>query len=300
MKIVKTLFLRYPFLTITIKTAVIVGLTILTIRALKFLAKKHVNKNGTSIHFRFFYNLTKALIVLIAFATIGSQFAEFSQAVTTIMASSGILALGASLAAQESLTNIIDGIFISIFKPYNIGDRVSLPEKNNMTGTITEMNLRHTIITTFSNTSYIVPNSQMSTAVIENSNFNNKSYSYPIDVQISYDSDMTKAMQLIQQAIITHPEFVDTRTPEAIAEGAPAVIVSLREFAASGIALRAMVTVSDVSKSFRACSDIRIKIKEAFDREGIVIPYQTITLISGSTAKHEPVLDMDAEAWADK
>lgn len=275
----KNILITYPFLKTVIKIIAVMFLTSLVLSVMKKGVKRYTKKNGSAIHIRFIYNLSKAVVVIAAFATIGSEFKGFSQAVNTILASSGILALGASLAAQESMTNIIDGIFISMFKPYNIGDRVSLPEKNGLTGTITEMNLRHTVITTFSNTSYIIPNSQMSTAIIENSNFNNKSYSYPVDVSISYHSNLQRAMQLIEKAIVEHPEFIDTRTDEAKANGVPVLSVSLREFAASGINLRAMVTVSDVSKSFKTCSDIRIRIKELFDENGVEIPFQTVTVI---------------------
>lgn len=286
----------YPIALTVIKIVITILLASLTIKLLRKSARKYAAKHGPAIHVRFLYNLSKAVVFMTAILVIGSQFDGFHQAVTTLLASSGILALGASLAAQESMANIINGIFISIFKPYNLGDRVSLPEKNNLTGIVTEMNLRHTIITTFANTSYIIPNTQMSTAIIENSNFKNQTYTYPVDALISYASDVKKAMDILAKVISEHPDFVDTRTEEAKAEGIPAVNPSLREFTLNGVNIRASVTVSDVSKSFKACSDIRVRLKEEYDANGIQLSYNTVSVVY----KDAPVSEWSDDEWDGK
>jgi len=244
--------------------------------SLKALLKKHEAQFGMKIHIKFAYNIICVFIILLAVAVIGSQFNGFSKAVNTILASSGIIALGLSLAAQESLTNIIDGLFISMFKPFNIGDRITLPEKNNLTGVVKEMNLRHTIINTYQNTSYIIPNSVMSSAIIDNSNFRNTHFAYPIDVSVSYDSDLEKAIKVLEEAVCSVPEFVDNRTEEQIAAGAPRTSALVREFGDSGIVLRCFMYTPSVSESFAACSKARIAIKKAFDENGITIPFTTI------------------------
>ena len=263
-----------------IKTAVFIMLTILTafllLKALKTMFRKHEEKNGPKIHMKFLHNVLKLFIFLLAISAVGSRFDGFKSTVNTILASSGIIALGISLAAQESLTNIIDGLFISIFHPFNIGDRVTLPEKNNLTGTVKEINLRHTVITTYSNTSYIIPNSIMSSSIVDNSNFGNSSYAYPVDVSVSYESDLELAMRLLEQAVMSHPEFRDPRTPEQIEAGQPAVQAMVRDFGASGMELRCWMYTENVAKSFRACSDVRIAVKKLFDENGIVIPYNTV------------------------
>jgi len=263
-----------------IRVAIIISITIAITVVLMLLTKKMLNKQekrrGKQIHIRFLYNIIRLFIILLAVATIGSQFSGFSSAITTILASSGILALGVSLAAQESLSNIIDGLFISMFKPFNIGDRVTLPEKDNLTGVVSEMNLRHTIITTYQNTSYIVPNSVMSSAIIDNSNFDKKLFGYPIDVSVAYDTDLEFAMSLMVKAITEHPEFVDPRSEADKKAGKPIVTPLCREFGNSGISLRCTMYTKDVSTSFRACSEVRIQLKKLFDENGITIPFTTI------------------------
>ena len=262
--------------------SIIIGLTVLftflILKATTAVLKKHDEAFGPKIHVRFFYNILRLFILIIAIVIIGSQFDFFSRALTTILASSGILALGLSLAAQESVSNIIDGLFLSIFKPFNIGDRVTLPEKNNLTGIVTEMNLRHTVIKTYSQTSYIIPNNVMNSAIVDNSDFHNKVFAYPIDVSVSYDSDLELAMKLMYDAVTELPEFVDPRTPEQVEAGAPKITVLVREFGDSGIALRCQMFTRNVNESFLGCSKARIAIKKAFDENGITIPFTTITI----------------------
>lgn len=258
--------------------AAVIVVTFLLLRGANAIMKKREEKTGPRIHIKFLNNVIKLFIILLAVSAIGSRFDGFSSTVNTILASSGILALGVSLAAQESLTNIIDGLFISVFRPFNIGDRITLPEKDNLTGIVQEINLRHTIIRTFSNTSYIIPNSLMSSSIIDNSDFQNRQYAYPVDVSVSYDSDLELALKLISQAITSHPEFVDPRTEEQKKENAPMVTPLVRNFGDSGIELRCMMYTENVSKSFKACSDVRITIKKLFDENGIVIPFTTIHL----------------------
>ena len=256
--------------------AVTIVITFLLLRGANTLMKKREEKTGPRIHIKFLNNVVKLFIILLAISAIGSRFDGFHATVNTILASSGILALGISLAAQESLTNIIDGLFISVFRPFNIGDRVTLPEKDNLTGVVEEINLRHTVIRTFNNSSFIIPNSVMSSSIVDNSNFENQSYSYPIDVSVSYDSNLELALQLLAQAVTSHPDFVDTRTEEQKENNAPMVTSLVRGFGDSGIDLRCWMQTENVAKSFKACSEVRIAVKKLFDENNVVIPFTTI------------------------
>ena len=258
--------------------AVVIGIAYLLTRLSRRLLTRSEKRFGPNLNIKFLYNVVRVVIILLAIISIGSMFTGFGRVVNTVLASSGVIALAITLAAQESLSNIVDGILLSIFKPFNVGDRITLTEKGNLTGVVSEINLRHAVITTFNNSSYIIPNKVLNEAIVENSNFGNKSYGYPIDVSVSYDCDLELAMKLLYDTIVHRPEFYDRRTPEEIAAGAPATVVLVREFGDSGIALRCTMYTHNVSESFTACSDARIALKKAFDANGIVIPYNTVTI----------------------
>lgn len=240
------------------------------------LFKKHDEIRGKSLHMNILHRVLQVFVWIVAISTIGSQISGFGAAVNTLLASSGIAALGVQLAAQESLANIIDGIILQIFKPFDIGDRITLPEKG-LTGNVTEMNLRHTVITTYNNTKYIISNKNISGAIIENSSRNND-VAYPIDVSITYDSDLDKAIELLAKVVSDSEYFIDKRTDEEIQQGKPPVTVIVTGFGDYGINLRATMVQKDIGTSFTACSEARKEIKRVFDENGIGFPFQIITI----------------------
>lgn len=240
------------------------------------LFKKHDEIRGKSLHMNILHRVLQVFVWIVAISTIGSQINGFGAAVNTLLASSGIAALGVQLAAQESLANIIDGIILQIFKPFDIGDRITLPEKG-LTGNVTEMNLRHTVITTYNNTKYIISNKNISSAIIENSSRNND-VAYPIDVSITYDSDLDKAIELLAKVVSDSEYFIDKRTDEEIQQGKPPVTVIVTGFGDYGINLRATMVQKDIGTSFTACSEARKEIKRVFDENGIGFPFQIITI----------------------
>ena len=257
-------------------TVSIILLTMIANKTIKALVNRYTSHKGRALWVNLLASLLPIILWIVAIIVIGSQWQTVSSVISTILTSSGVLALGISLAAQESLTNLIDGMFLSYYKPFEIGDRITLPEKN-ITGVVSDMNLRHTIIRTFNNSNYIVSNSALYSAIVENSS-SSENYTYSMPITISYDSDIDLARKIITEVVSSHPAFIDRRTEEEKLAGKPAVGINFNEFADSGITLKVSITTRDVGTSFGACSDIRYEIKKRFDAEGVRFPFTTITI----------------------
>jgi len=221
------------------------------------------------IHIKFIENVLSAIIWVIGVVLALSWFPNFADAAVALLAGSGIIALMIGLAAQESLGNAFNGMFISIFKPFEVGDRVHL-HNANITGFIEDITIRHTVVRTLTNSRIIVPNSIMNKELIENSNFANPQASAFIDVVITYDSDVAKASEVIADVIGNHPEFVDTR-PEEKKETDPKVPVFVRALGLYGVELRASMWTATVTTNFASCSDVRKGILQEFETAGISI-----------------------------
>ncbi len=269
-------FMKNHGIRIIFSLAVIIVAVILT-KLVKKSAARFEDRKGANLQGKFISNILRVIIWVLAILLIGSQFSSFSNTLNTIVTSSGILALGISMAAQESLSNLINGIFISSYKPFEIGDRITLPEKNNLTGIVSEMNLRHTIITTFNNTRYIISNTAISNTIIENSS-DNDSFASPITVSITYSSDIDKAMKILEEIVAAHPNTVDKRTEKQKKEGVKKAEAVLYNFGDSSIDLRIPVVTKSVTQSYMTCCDIRYQIKKRFDAEGIGFPFPTLTI----------------------
>lgn len=261
---------------VLIRIAAIVLATVIVLRTNRHFWRKDP-KNRDHLIRRFTFNIVQAAIITLGIILAVEQIPHLSQVARTVLAGSGIVAVAISLSAQESLANVIGGIFLSVFRPFDVGDRITLVN-NKITGNVEDITLRHTIIKTFTNTRVIVPNSTMNQEIIENSDINGIFASSFIDVTVAYESSIDEAMEIMAEVIGSHPAYFDTR-PEEDREHTPKVRVYVRELGGSGIALRASMWTRTVGENFAACSDVRLQIKKAFDAAGIEIPYSKVTVL---------------------
>ncbi len=255
---------------VLVRIAVTILVTVILLRLNRWAYNRSKHK---FLFKKFVFSFVSFAIFIIGFLTALDAIPQLHQLVTTLLAGSGIAALAVSLSAQESLENIISGIFLTIFKPFEVGDRVTLINEKQ-TGFIEDITPRHTIIRTYTNTRIVIPNSTISKDVIENSNLVDARAANFLDVIISYGSDVDLAMQLMREIVVSHPLFLDTRTDP----NAPLVTILLRELGPYGMCLRATVWTRTVSENFQACSDMRVAIVKSFRNAGIGIPYQKVVI----------------------
>ena len=241
--------------------------TILLIKAFRATWRKISQVN---IHQKFIKNVLSTIIWLAGIVLALSNFNWFNNFAGALLAGSGIAALTIGLAAQESLGNAFNGLFISLSKPFEVGDRIHLIN-SNITGFIEDITIRHTVVRTFTNSRIIVPNSLISKELIENSNFFDAKASSFIDITITYEADIKKACHIMAETISSHPDFIDPRSEEAKANNQPLVAVFLRNIGLHGAELRASMWTENVSNNFAACSDVRKEIVAKFREENIEI-----------------------------
>ena len=227
---------------------------------------KPLKKKG-SLYVTFSQGCIKAFLII----TIGMKICSLSETLSgftsQILMSSSLIVVVLGFVFQEGLTNIVHGFILSIFKPFQIGDRVRVNiDGEVITGYIQSIDLRSTIIQNVMNSSHvIVPNSKMDMCVIDNSYFDTKSVSSNfLDFTITYASNLEKAMSVASQEIMAHP-YVKAVYEEKNITNPPAVLV--RELGELGVCLRASVITRTVEENFAACSDIRRAMIHRFQEE---------------------------------
>lgn len=197
---------------------------------------------------------------------------------TSLLAGSGILAIVIGFASQQAFSNIVSGIFIALFKPFRIGDRIRL-EGKNFFGIVEDITLRHTVIRTFENKRIIIPNSIISSEILENENIIEKKVVKYFDMGISYDSDVNKAIKIIKEEALKHPRFLDNRTEAEIADNEEPVNVRVIGYGESSVNLRAYIWTNSPPDAFILGCDLNKSLKERFDKEGIEIPFPYRTIV---------------------
>lgn len=224
-------------------------------------------KKKNSILLNFILGCIKAFLII----TIGMKICSFSEILSgftsQILMSSSLLVVVLGFVFQEGLSNIVHGFILTIFKPFQIGDRVTIKiDGESITGYIRSIDLRSTIIQNVQNSSHvIVPNSKMDLCVIDNNYFDaNSASSNFLDVTITYGSNLDKATAIISHEIMRHPFVHAARIEKNVTEP---VAVMVRELGADGICLRATVMTNTVEENFTACSDLRRMIVYRFGDE---------------------------------
>lgn len=224
--------------------------------------------------YNFLKNALTFIIVIFASLSIIYSIPTFKQLAVTLFAGAGILAAILGFASQTAFSNIINGIFIVMFKPFRIGDLIEIGNQGDaFIGTVEDITLRHTVIRNFENKRVIVPNSVISTEMIVNRTIVDEKIIRYFDVTITYTSNIDLAGKIIAEEASSHPLFVDMRTTEQIEAGEPKVNVIVLRLAETGVKLRANICGNNSGESFQLITDLNKRVKERFDKEGIEIPY---------------------------
>lgn len=272
-------FFENGFWSALITSALLALAAILLIRVSNRAFKRIIARNpGNTTALTYTRRIIAVAVGTLAAMGIFMQVTPLQSVARSLLASSGVIAVILGFAAQEAMGNLVGGFFLSIFKPFALGDRITLREKN-VVGFVEDISLRHTVIRTFENTRVIVPNSVMNNAIVENAQYQEQKVCQFLDVGVSYNTDLDRAMDIINQLVLRHPSFLDNRTPQEIADGAPAVVTRLIDFGDSALKLRTPVWAKDAGTAYAMLCDLRVQVKKAFDQQGIEIPFPYRTIV---------------------
>jgi len=241
-----------------------------------FIVRSSLEMHTDPTNYKFLRHLISALIYLIGFGMAIYTVPSMRTIASTMFAGAGIFALAIGLASQQALSNVVSGVFIVLFKPFRLNDRLKIRE--NLSGIVEDITLRHTVIRDFENKRIIVPNSVISNEIITNSDFGDDKICRWVDVGISYDSDVQKAKAIIREEVLAHPLHLDPRGPKEIDNNDPIVPVRVILLGEYSVNLRGWAWALNSPNAFVLGCDLLESIKERFEEEGIEIPFPHRTI----------------------
>lgn len=251
-----------------IKIGIFVGSGLVLNHAV-FWIYRFVAKKSDSVHLRFSKSIINVLINVITIYSLTQQF-EFTKDISKTLLQSGSLMVAiATFAAQQTLSNVISGISVSLSRPYNVNEKIKVMQNGNVIaeGMVKDVTMRHTVIGQFNGESCIVPNSIMDSAVIVNTNFT-KNVGNFVEIEVSYDADIEEAIRIMCKICAENALSLNTEND----------VVTVKGYTQNGVILKATIWAKDLNDSFLACSEIRIALVKEFKKNGITIPYQTVTM----------------------
>ncbi|WP_312338197.1 mechanosensitive ion channel family protein [Sphingobacterium sp.] len=205
---------------------------------------------------RFLSNLISWVLNILLFIVVVTQLGVQTSAFVAIIGAAG-LAIG--LALQGSLSNFAGGILILLLKPFRVGDYIS--SSADVSGTVNEIDIFNTKLTTPQNQQVVVPNGVLSNSSITNYTELGTRRTW-FDIGVAYNADLRKAKMILMD-VIQNNEF-------AFKEPKPQVVVT--ELGDSAINLSIRVTASN-ENFWTMQEQLIIDCKEALDGAGIEIPF---------------------------
>ena len=173
----------------------------------------------------------------------------------------GAFGLGLAFGFQKVAANYISGFLLLSDESIRVGDMIDISGEY---GRVTAIKSRYTAVKRLDGIEVLIPNEQLLTSEITNLTFSNTTVKIPLDIQISYESSIDKAMEVILKVCRAEDRVIQDPEPN----------VYVKEFADSGINLHIACFVIDPNKGFLELkSDIYRSIFEEFKSNNIEIPY---------------------------
>lgn len=231
----------------------IIGLWV--IKRIVTVFSKRMEKRGVEQSLRpFLRSIVGALLRILLIISVLSM---VGVAMTSFIAVLGAAGLAVGLALQGSLSNFAGGVLILLLKPFKVGDFI---DNGAYSGTVREIQIFYTYITTGQNQEVIIPNGNLSNNAVKNYSFHD-TRRMDFTVQVSYNEDIERVKNILNDIIEADSRILKEPAPDVFVEALTigTVNVHFRVWAKSG-------------DFWSIAGEVHETIKKAFDKEGIEFP----------------------------
>lgn len=233
---------------------------------LELLVLRHLSLNtGTGYAITTLLRYTIIIIgVMVTLQMLGMEWSNIQWLVAA-------LGVGLGFGLQEIVANFVSGLILLFERPIRIGDLVTL---NDVTGTVSKINIRATTLIDPDNKEVVVPNKTFITQQLLNWTLSDQVTRIQIPVGIAYGSDCDKARALLLEIAKNHPSVL--REPEPVA--------LFLEFGASSLNFELRVYAGQLSDRLDLIHDLNMEINRRFAEEkiNIAFPQMDIRLYRGN------------------
>jgi small-conductance mechanosensitive channel len=210
-------------------------------------------------------SVLRSLVTVIVYSVAGFMIlGEIGIELGPLIAGAGILGVALGFGSQSLVKDFLSGVFILIEDQFGVGDIVNLD--NETSGTVEAVSLRTTRLRSVDGTVWHVPNGEIRRVGNQSQHWSRAL----IDVEVAYETDLDHAQSVI--AAVAH---------EIAGEDADVLdepeVWGVEALGANGITIR-LVVKTRPSQQYRVARDLRARLKAAFQREGIEIPFPQQTV----------------------
>jgi len=201
--------------------------------------------------------MRNAALYTLSFVALVVILREVGVDMQALLVSAGVLGLAVGFGAQPLIKDVIAGFFILFEGLIGVGDVI---EVGSHTGTVEAIGLRVTQVRMLNGALRVIPNGELT----QFANYNRGWARAVVDVGVSYETDVRHALDVLEQTARQWARETGAALDTPQAQG-------IIRFSDSDLVLRVLVKV-DASRRFDAEIELRRRIKEAFEREGVRLP----------------------------
>ena len=205
-----------------------------------------------------FMGLGRIIIILMVIFMVLS---ELNVPIGPILAGFGIIGIAVGFGAQYLIRDLIAGIFILMENQYRVGDVARVAD---VAGLVEEINLRKTVLRDLDGVVHHVPNGEIRVA----SNYSRHFARVNLNISVSYGTDLDRAISVVNRVC---QEMAEEEKWSEVLRTVPQVL-RVDNLGDSGIELKILGDVKPLEQ-WNVTGELRLRLKKAFDAEGIEIPW---------------------------
>ena len=199
--------------------------------------------------------------VLIAIIALFSILAVLNINITPILASFGAAVVAVGFGAQYLVRDLIAGVFIVMENQYRVGDVVRV---SDVAGVVERINLRKTVLRDLDAIVHHIPNGEIKVA----SNFTRNYSRVNMNISVSYGTNLDYAISVINR--VGEELAKEEKWRDVIVT--PPKVLRVDKLGDSGIDIKILGDVQPI-KQWEVMGELRLRLKNTFDAEGIEIPW---------------------------
>ena len=220
-----------------------------------------------------FKGLARVLIIIVVVVMILD---EVGVPIAPVLAGFGIAGVAVGFGAQYLIRDLIAGIFIILENQYRVGDVVKVAD---ISGVVEHVTLRKTVLRDLDGIVHHVPNGEIKTA----SNYTRHFSRVNLDISVAYDTDLDHAISVINRV---GKELAEDGKWRKVIKSPPQVL-RVNNLGDSGIDIKILGDVKPMEQ-WAVMGQLRLRLKKAFDAEGIEIPWPHTKLYFGNPLPDSP------------
>lgn len=201
---------------------------------------------------------------------------EIGVEIGPILASAGIVGLAVGFGAQNLVRDVISGFFLILENQVRVGDVAVV---NGTGGLVEKINFRTIVLRDLEGVVHVFPNGTVTTL----SNRTQEWSAYVLDIGVAYKEDMDRVIEIMRK--VAGEMRTDKQFGRLMIEDIE--IFGVDDFADSAVVIKARLKTRPI-KQWDVGREYRRRLKYAFDREGIEIPFPHRSIYFGEASK--PIL----------